>query len=84
MANTPNQITNAPSCPVRGELSRESNLSPKIEGLGARLNDAALAPVISECAKGLLYNKALMLSFHTLHDLKISIADRPVRKPELS
>jgi hypothetical protein len=33
-----------PSRPIQIDLSREANLSPKIEGLEARRNDAALAP----------------------------------------
>jgi hypothetical protein len=45
MTNTPIQIAeHAPSRPIQRELSRESNLSPKIERLGARRNGAAKRP----------------------------------------
>jgi len=73
-----------PSHPIRTDLSREANLSQKIEWLGARRNRAALAPVNLRVCQGpavSIGHRCCPLKPDILRTtLETPIADWPVRQ----
>ena len=80
MTDAPNQITNAPpSCPIQCDLSREANLSPKIERLEARHTDAALAPGNLIVCSSIGHRCCPLNPAHSAHFGK----HRKLRQPEL-
>ena len=73
-----------PSRPIQTDLSREANLSQKIEWLGARRNRAALAPVNLRVCQGpavSIGHRCCPLKPDMLRTtLETPIADWPVRQ----